>query len=110
MFILVDEYRFVDTMTLNGNGFSYHGAKALYEWLTSGEENEIGQEFDPIGLRGDFSEYASAEEACRGFHLDVEVSDDLDDDAVEEEALRVLEREDILVDYEAGYYCIVRCV
>ncbi len=58
----ITEYEFIDTMTEQGNGFTYDGAKLLFEYLEEYEES-CGTEidFDPIALRCDFSEYCAAD-------------------------------------------------
>ncbi len=56
----ITEYEFIDTMTEQGNGFTYDGAKLLFDYLEMLEE-DCGTEidFDPIAFRCDFSEYCA---------------------------------------------------
>ena len=44
-------------------GFTYSGALALIEYLDDASESEHGEEFDPIALSCQFSEYETAIEA-----------------------------------------------
>ena len=58
----ITEYDFIDIMIEEGNGFTYDGAKLLFEYLEELEQ-DCGEEldFDPIALRYDFSEYTKSE-------------------------------------------------
>jgi len=55
----VFEYRFIDVMAGNkDNGFSYYGAKTLFNILTDLEEDTgIEIELDPVAIRSQFTEY-----------------------------------------------------
>ena len=57
---------------LMDSGFSYDGAKALFEYMED-LSDEIGEdiEFDPIAWRCDFAEYESAEEAAHDMDVDI---------------------------------------
>jgi hypothetical protein len=62
----VNVYQFRNEMT--GHGFTIAGAVALFDYLEQYEE-EMGQEldFDPIGLRCDFTEYKDLQEIAREY-------------------------------------------
>ena len=54
----ITEHQFVDEMSKKQHGFSYDGAKALFEHLTQYEEDcDHELDFDPIAFRCDFDEY-----------------------------------------------------
>ena len=59
----ITEYTFVQDMTGEGYGFSIEGARALFEYLEDLElACEADMEYDPIGLRCEFTEYSDLEE------------------------------------------------
>tara|TARA_R110000796_G_scaffold38033_3_gene96060 strand:+ start:611 stop:898 length:288 start_codon:yes stop_codon:yes gene_type:complete len=59
----ITEYTFVTDMTREGYGFSREGARALFEYLESYElDTEAEIEYDPVGLRCEFTEYSDLEE------------------------------------------------
>lgn len=68
----VTEGKFISVM--NKHGFSYEGAKLLFEYLTMLEE-DIGTdfEFDPVRFRCDFVEYPSVEAALEDLGCSMEV-------------------------------------
>ena len=67
MITYVTESEFVDRMSKEG--FSYNGCVALYEYL---EEVSPDSVFDPVAIRCEFSEYASAAVACGDLGMLVE--------------------------------------
>ena len=73
----VTEYQFVDTMAQKQHGFSYEGAKALFEYFEQYEQ-DIGKEmeFDPIAIRCEFDEYENLEDVKKSYQ-DVETLEDL---------------------------------
>ena len=73
----VTEYQFIDTMAQKQHGFSYEGAKALFEYFEQYEQ-DIGEEmeFDPIAIRCDFDEYESLEDVKKSYQ-DIETLEDL---------------------------------
>ena len=73
----VTEYQFVDTMAQKQHGFSYEGAKALFEYFEQYEQ-DIGEEmeFDPIAIRCEFDEYESLEDVKKSYQ-DIETLEDL---------------------------------
>ena len=73
----ITEYQFVDTMAQKQHGFSYEGAKALFEYFEQYEQ-DIGEEmeFDPIAIRCDFDEYESLEDIKKSYQ-DIETLEDL---------------------------------
>ena len=73
----VTEYQFVDTMAQKQHGFSYEGAKALFEYFENLEQ-DTGEEleFDPVAIRCDFDEYESLEEVKENYQ-DIETLEDL---------------------------------
>ena len=89
----VNQYEFVDEMSKKGNGFSFEGAIALFDYLEEFED-EIGEEieFDPIGLRSYYEEYPSATEAAEahGWRFD-------DEEDKEANALEFLEGKTMVV-------------
>ena len=73
----VTEYQFIDTMAQKQHGFSYEGAKALFEYFEQYEQ-DTGEEmeFDPIAIRCDFDEYESLEDVKKSYQ-DIETLEDL---------------------------------
>ena len=73
----VTEYQFVDTMAQKQHGFSYEGAKALFEYFEQYEQ-DAGEEmeFDPIAIRCDFDEYESLEDIKKSYQ-NIETLEDL---------------------------------
>jgi hypothetical protein len=73
--------------------WSYEGAQVLAEYLESLEE-DCGEEmeFDRVAIRCDFSEYASAEEACDAYGIEYE----------EGEAFEELESNTIVLVFDGG--------
>jgi hypothetical protein len=73
----VTEYQFVDTMAQKQHGFSYEGAKALFEYFEQYEQ-DIGEEmeFDPIAIRCEFDEYESLEDVKKSYQ-NIETLEDL---------------------------------
>ena len=53
----ITENQFTDEMVKHG--FSYEGTKVLFEYL---DESNPNAEFDPVGIRCEFSEYDNLEE------------------------------------------------
>ena len=83
----VTEYRFVEVM--HRHGFSYEGAHTLFRVLEDYEELTGTQmEFDPVAIRCDFKEYASAGEAATDFY-----GHDIADKMTEAEAYDRLEED-----------------
>ena len=75
----IQEYQFVNEMSKKNHGFSYHGAKALFEHLTQFEEDcDQELEFDPIAFRCDYSEYDNLKEVQENYQ-DIKNLDDLRD-------------------------------
>ena len=59
----ITEYTFVSDMTREGYGFSTEGARALFEYLESYEQDcETEIEYDPVAFRCEFTEYSDLEE------------------------------------------------
>ena len=73
----VTEYQFIDTMAQKQHGFSFEGAKALFEYFEQYEQ-DTGEEmeFDPIAIRCDFDEYESLEDVKENYQ-DIESLEDL---------------------------------
>ena len=75
----IQEYQFVDEMSKKDHGFSYEGAKALFEHLTQFEEGcDQELEFDPIAFRCEYSEYENLKEVQDNYD-DIETLEDLSD-------------------------------
>ena len=73
----VTEYQFIDTMAQKQHGFSYEGAKALFEYFEQYEQDcDMEMEFDPVGIRCDFDEYESLEDVKKSYQ-DIETLEDL---------------------------------
>ena len=73
----VTEYQFIDTMAQKQHGFSYEGAKALFEYFEAYEEDTGEQmEFDPVAIRCDFDEYENLK-AIQENYQDIETLEDL---------------------------------
>ena len=73
----VTEYQFIDTMAQKQHGFSYEGAKALFEYFEQYEQ-DTGEEmeFDPIAFRCSFDEYENLQEIKENYQ-DIETLEDL---------------------------------
>ena len=73
----VTEYQFIDTMAQKQHGFSYEGAKALFEYFENLEQ-DTGEEleFDPVAIRCDFDEYESLEDIKKSYQ-NIETLEDL---------------------------------
>ena len=73
----INENQFVDEMSKKQHGFSYDGAKALFEHLTQYEEDcDHELEFDPIAFRCDFDEYENLKEVKENYQ-DIKNLEDL---------------------------------
>ena len=67
----ITESQFVDEMSKKDHGFSYDGAKALFEHLTQFEEDcDKELEFDPIAFRCEYSEYNNLEEVKNDYDVE----------------------------------------
>ena len=73
----ITAYQFIDTMAQKQHGFSYEGAKALFEYFENLEQ-DTGEEleFDPVAIRCDFDEYESLEDVKKSYQ-DIETLEDL---------------------------------
>jgi hypothetical protein len=110
MFIKIDCYQFADRM---GDDFSRDAAIALFDYLED-LESDCGeeQEFDRVGIRCQFSEYASALEAATDHRWSPEADMyDADDnersaDEIQEEnnqlALNWLRDRTTVIEFEGG--------
>ena len=75
----IQEYQFVNEMSGKDHGFSYHGAKALFEHLTQFEEDcGTDIEFDPIAFCCEYTEYENLKEVKENYQ-DIKDLDDLRD-------------------------------
>ena len=75
----ITESQFVDEMSKKDHGFSYDGAKALFEHLTQFEEDcDKELEFDPIAFRCDFDEYENLKKVQENYK-DIKNLEDLRD-------------------------------
>lgn len=89
------------------NGFSYHGALALAEYLEEYEnDSDERLELDTVALRCEYDEYTSALEACKNYSFECERDEDEDDDEYEEraeaEALEYLEKHTQVIPFKSG--------
>ena len=67
----IQEHQFVNEMSKKDHGFSYEGAKALFEHLTQYEkECDKELEFDPIAFRCDYSEYDNLKEVKNDYDVE----------------------------------------
>ena len=67
----ITEHQFVDEMSKKQHGFSYEGAKALFEHLTQYEADcDQELEFDPIAFRCEYSEYDNLEEVKNDYNVE----------------------------------------
>ena len=75
----ITQEEFVTTMIRKDNGFSFEGAKALFDYLEQLEEDcNISYEFDPIAIRCEYVEYESLNECLSDYDcLDLKTIDDL---------------------------------
>ena len=73
----INESQFVNEMSKEQHGFSYDGAKALFEHLTQFEEDSDHElEFDPIAFRCEYNEYDNLKEV-KEHYQDIKNLDDL---------------------------------
>ena len=81
--------------------YSYNGALALAEFFDENAENE---EFDPVTIRCDWSEYKSAIEAASDYGWDDDDDDDDDDkeEKKEKSALNFLENNTTVLVHDSG--------
>ena len=75
----IKQEEFVTTMIRKDNGFSFEGAKALFDYLEQLEADcNISYEFDPIAIRCEYVEYESLNECLSDYDcLDLKTIDDL---------------------------------
>lgn len=67
----ITQSQFVDEMSKKDHGFSYEGAKALFEHLTQYENDcDHELEFDPIAFRCEYSEYDNLEEVKNDYDFE----------------------------------------
>ena len=67
----IQEHQFVNEMSKKDHGFSYEGAKALFEHLTQYEKDcDKELEFDPIAFRCEYSEYDNLEEVKNDYNVE----------------------------------------
>lgn len=96
---------FIDAFRIMGRNenFSYHGKKALFEYLEQYEE-DTGEEieFDVIALCCDFSEYPSALECATEYGY--EADKDATDEEKEEAALEWLRDRTTVIEAEGHDY------
>jgi hypothetical protein len=79
---------FTRTMTREDNGFSFEGAKALFDYLEQLEADcNISYEFDPIAIRCEYVEYDNLAECLHDY--------DCGDDTIRENGLNLKTVEDI---------------
>ena len=77
----ITQNQFVDEMAKEKHGFSYEGAKALFEHLSQYENDcDHELEFDPIAFRCEYSEYNNLEEVKNDY--DFENLEDLERNTV----------------------------
>jgi hypothetical protein len=82
-------------------GWSYAGALALAEYLEQYEEDSGSEmEFDRVGIRCEWSEYASATEAASDY--DWEADKDSDEDQNEAAALEFLQGRRAVIEFDGG--------
>ena len=73
----ITQSQFTDAMTQKDHGFSYDGAKALFEHLTQYEADcDQELEFDPIAFRCEYDEYENLKEVQDNYN-DIETLKDL---------------------------------
>lgn len=84
--------------------WSWSGAEALIKYLEDLEEDTgIRIEFDVVGIRCDYTEYASALEAALQYDFQPPGNDDDDDDdEIEAAALAYLEYRTTVIVFERG--------
>ena len=71
----ITEYFFVQDMTREDYGFSRAGARALFEYLESYEQDcNIEIEYDPVRWRCEFTEYSDLEE-IKDNHIYASITD-----------------------------------
>jgi hypothetical protein len=73
----VYEYQFIDEMSKDVHGFSYQGARALYNYFLDFEDDTYEMDFDPIAIRCEWSEYDSLDEIKEDYE-DIETIEDLE--------------------------------
>jgi len=75
----IKQEEFVTTMIRKDNGFSFEGAKSLFNYLEQLEADcNISYEFDPIAIRCEYVEYDNLAECLSDYDcLDLKTIDDL---------------------------------
>ena len=99
----LNTWEIADALFLDKNaGWSYEGANALAEYLEQYEE-DTGEELelDVVAIRCDYSEYASATEAAENY-ADHDYEDDMDDDEKEAAALKYLQDNTTVIEFDGG--------
>ena len=99
----LNTWQIADALKQDENaGWSYEGAKALAEYLEQYEE-DTGEELelDVVAIRCDFTEYTCATEAAENY-ADHDYDDDMDDDEKEAAALKYLEDNTTVIEFDGG--------
>ena len=79
--------------------YSHSGAFALAEFFDENAENE---EFDPVAIRCDWSEYKSAIEAAKDYGWGWKYADDDDGEKREKSAMNFLENKTTVLVHDSG--------
>ena len=81
MYQIVNEYDFTRAFDIMGRGdnFTYHGLRALFEWLEECFHEDNGIELDVIALCCDFAQYESIEEYNRYYETEYESIEELEE-------------------------------
>ena len=84
MYSIINKYDFTRAFDIMGRGdnFTYHGLRALFEWLEECFHEDYGIELDVIALCCDFTQYESIEEYNRYYESEYESYDKLEEAGV----------------------------
>lgn len=84
-------------------GWTYHAAQALAEYLDAlDEENDTETELDCCEIRGIYAAYDSALDVIEDFYTDYENDLTLTPEEQEEEALKYLHNDRVVIEYDGG--------
>lgn len=72
----INESQFIDAIVGDEyNNMSYEGAKALFEWYESYEQDDIELEFDKVAIRCEWAEYENLAEVMADYDCIKSLSD-----------------------------------
>jgi len=79
MYQLITKDKFIDIFMSKGYEYSYATSGAIYDYIMADEGDGIGDEFDPIALRGEWSEYDNIDDFNKQNCTECESLEDVED-------------------------------